>query len=130
MSDAPGTPRDPRDPRDSNERRRHARRPAHASVELLLSPPPGPVSLVDVSFGGLFVELAGPDPARHAVPALATRGRVQIRQGDVVVERRVRVVRIRWGGRERGQPVPPGLALAFEDLDDEKAALFEALLGV
>lgn len=100
---------------DGNERRRHPRRSPPLTVELDLEGSRA-VRLVDASSGGLFVEVGG------IPPALGARGRARIRRGDVVVERRVRVVRIRWSGRDRGTRIGAGLALAFADEDADEDA--------
>lgn len=104
---------------DEPNRRRHARAPA--LVEIALSAA-AVVRVIDVSIGGAFVEVGG-EP-----PALSSRCRCTVRRGDVVIERDARVVRIRWGGRERGAPIPPAVAVVFDEVDAESVARLEALL--
>jgi hypothetical protein len=98
-----------------DDRRRHARAPAAASVSLEALELGGAAlvgaRLIDASPGGLFIELQG----GASPPPLAARGTARVRSGGALLERPVRVVRVRWAGRERGRPVAPGLALAFDE---------------
>ena len=82
------------------------------------------VRVVDASTGGVLLEL----PFDREPPRLSSRGIATLRRGNDVVERGARVVRVRWGGREKGVRVPPAIALVFEDADADAAARLEAML--
>ncbi|HEY4223230.1 MAG TPA: PilZ domain-containing protein [Myxococcota bacterium] len=80
--------------------------------------------VIDASMGGAYLELrSGRDP-----PALSSRGTAVLRRAGDVVERAVRVVRVRWRGRERGEPVPPAVALVFEEQDEAALTRIDQLL--
>ena len=107
---------------DEPNRRRHARVPVEVALELVIDGAPVVVArVVDASPGGALVEVASPPP-------LSATGRAVLRRGDASVERHARVVRIRWGGRDRGERVKPAVALVFDDADQDAAARLEALL--
>jgi hypothetical protein len=108
---------------DEPNRRRHARAPALVEVALAMGGAPIPVArVIDASIGGAFLEVRG-EP-----PALWSRCRCTVKRGDIVLERDARVVRIRWGGRDRGAPIGPAVALVFDEVDAESTARLEALL--
>ncbi len=110
----------------ASDRRRHARVPAPVAVDVVIGGDAVSVArVVDVSVGGVLVELF----PGQAPPALAAHGSAVVRHGDAVVTRGARVVRVRWGGRERGVAVPAAVALVFDDSDDDAAARLEALLA-
>jgi hypothetical protein len=66
--------------------------------------------------------------ANAAPPALNTRGTATITKGGASVERKARVIRVRWKGREKGAALPAALALVFDDSDDDAAAKLEEML--
>lgn len=80
--------------------------------------------VLDVSAGGALFEVA----ADAVLPALGARASVVLTRGDHRAERSAHVVRVRWGGRERGAPLPPAVALVFDDGDAEAATRLERLL--
>ncbi|MCC7072115.1 MAG: PilZ domain-containing protein [Deltaproteobacteria bacterium] len=108
------------------ERRRHARSSAVVSAQLDVQGSAWSVPRVlDVSAGGALLELAAGAP----VPPLGARGRATLARGAVSVELAIRVVRVRWTGRERGRPLPPAVALVFDDGERASARVQQLLLG-
>jgi hypothetical protein len=109
------------------DRRRHERsRGAALALDLVVGAElVGGARLVDVSRGGLLVEL----PMGASPPALHARARATLKRDGVVVERPVRVVRIRWAGRASGASLPPALALVFDDPDSAAAASFASMIA-
>lgn len=106
------------------ERRRHARSSSGVSahVEVQGSAWSSPCVL-DVSAGGALVEL----PPGAPVPPLGARGRTTLSRGVESVDVATRVVRVRWTGRERGQPMPPAVALVFDDGERASARVLQLL---
>lgn len=100
----------------AHDRRRFARGAAAAQAELLLDgvPPLSVDSVADVSEGGTFVACASP-------PRLGTSLVVRIRRDGEEASVRARVVRVVWGGRDRGARLSGGAALAFEDEPERRA---------
>jgi hypothetical protein len=105
------------------DRRRHARAAPVARAELLLEGASSiPVDeVLDASAGGLLVACAAP-------PRLGTALIVRVRCDDGrTASARAHVVRVVWGGRDRGRPVRAGAALAFLDDHDARVAVLALL---
>jgi hypothetical protein len=77
---------------------------------------------VDLSTGGVFVACTQPLPLGADVEIFLDDDDGALRVG-------AKVVRVVWGGRQQGEPVEPGMALQFVDLDDDDQARLTALLG-
>jgi hypothetical protein len=109
----------------SSERRRHARRPTTGEVALAVrighrDLGVGAADVIDVSRGGVFVDVGY--EAGVGLGAVVT-----VDVAGLAIEGRV--VRVRLGGRRRGQPVRPGVAIAFREPHPEAwARLIDALL--
>ena len=101
------------------ERRRHARSSSGVSahVEVQGSAWSSPCVL-DVSTSA---------PPGAPVPPLGARGRTTLSRGVESVDVATRVVRVRWTGRERGQPMPPAVALVFDDGERASARVLQLL---
>ncbi|MBI1948678.1 MAG: PilZ domain-containing protein [Deltaproteobacteria bacterium] len=97
------------------ERRRHARSGSVVSARLeVLGAALAVARIVDLSAGGALVEI----DAGTAPPPLGARARATLLRGGRSIVREGRVVRVRWTGRDRGQPLPPAVALVFDDGED------------
>jgi hypothetical protein len=99
-------------PPSDDDRRRFARSQAAADIAIVVDGVMLKTArVVDVSLGGALVELdVGVSP-----PTLGAAARATVKRNGAEVERHARVVRVRWGGRERGKVVPAAVAFAFED---------------
>ena len=108
-------------------RRRHERERVAADVVVSLYANGAAVPIarvIDASLGGALLEIA----RDTAPPALSSTCRCMVSRGATSIERGARVVRIRWGGRERGEPVLPAVALVFDDADADAAQKLDTLL--
>ena len=113
-----------RDSDDGRDRRKHARGPAPVAATLLIGAPVPVARVVDVSIGGMLLELPmGIDP-----PRLGTSGTAQLTRGPSILVRHARVVRVRWLGRDKGKVMPPAVALVFDDADLEAARRWERMI--
>lgn len=77
----------------------------------------------DISMSGAFLACAEPFP-------LGARVELSFERGDdppLVVEGSV--VRVVWGGRDGGKPISPGMAIAFDALDDDAARVLERVVS-
>lgn len=114
---------------DVRDRRRHGRGNAPVSATLVIGEAPGrPVPIarvVDVSAGGVLVEL----PMGTEPPSLHASGTAVLASGTSAVQRHARVVRVRFGGSDKGKPMAPALALAFDDADLDAAIRWQRMLG-
>ena len=106
---------------EGRERRKHERKPAPVAALLVVGGVPVPIArVIDVSVGGVLLELPmGVDP-----PALHAAGFAQLTRGDSSLQRHGRVVRVRWGGKDRGEAV----ALSFDDADLPAATRWERMI--
>ena len=101
------------------DRRRHARSRSAVRVHIEVEGATLAVTRVaDLSAGGALVEV---EPG-SALPALGARVQARLVRDDRAITRGARVVRLRWTGRERGVPMPPAVALVFDDGDAMAAA--------
>jgi hypothetical protein len=109
------------------DRRRHTRSSSGLVAHVELAGAPLAIArLLDVSPGGAMLEMSPGAPRAGSGARALTR----LVRGDRVVMRGARVVRLRWSGRERGRPVPPAVALVFDDGDTAAALrLAELLVG-
>ena len=98
---------------------------AEASAARLNAGIPVPIARVlDVSAGGVLLEL----PMGIEPPALHASGFAQLTRGASYLERHARVVRVRWGGRDKGKSMAPAVALSFDDADFEAATRWERMI--
>ena len=121
---------------EGRDRRKYARGPAPVSATLVMSRAtderlpvnagnPVPIArVIDVSAGGVLLEL----PMGIEPPALHASGFAQLTRGASYLERHARVVRVRWGGRDKGVPMAPAVALSFDDADLEAATRWERMI--
>jgi hypothetical protein len=108
-----------------DERRRHRRQDPPVQGRLVVRDcAQGAARVLDLSLGGALVEL----PAGSTLPAMGARGQLWLTRGARTVMRGARVVRVRFSGREQGQPLPPAVALVFDDGDAGAAALLAGLI--
>lgn len=100
-----------------DERRRHTR---HVDVAVVgaVSLDGAVVEARDVGVGGVFV-LVDPPPKLH--------DEVVVSFADFRLPGRV--VRVQRGGRDRGTPVKPGVAVAFHGVDEVTLAALSRLLS-
>lgn len=107
------------------ERRRHARSSPQVQAALELNGSTlRSTRVLDLSPGGALVEVG----AGVALPPLGAKGQVRLWRGERTIVRGARVVRVRFTGRERGVPLPPAVALVFDD-GDAVATAMAALLA-
>jgi hypothetical protein len=106
--------------RSDDERRRHARlvRPVGAATLAAGAGPALAVEVKDVGLGGCFV-LIDPPPRLHDP--------VVVGFGGFVLDGRV--VRVQRGGRDKGQPVRPGVAVAFHGVDEATLTALQGFLA-
>lgn len=121
---------------EGRDRRKYARGPAPVSATLVMSRAsdarapmntgiPVPIArVIDVSAGGVLLEL----PMGIEPPALHASGFAQLTRGASYLERHARVVRVRWGGRDKGKFMAPAVALSFDDADLEAATRWERMI--
>jgi c-di-GMP-binding flagellar brake protein YcgR len=77
---------------------------------------------VDASTGGVFVACAQPLPLGADVEVFLDDDTGTLRVS-------AKVVRVVWGGRHLGEPVEPGMALQFVDVDEGDSERLTELLG-
>ncbi len=109
---------------DGRDRRRHVRGPAPVAATLVIGEPVPVARVVDVSIGGVLLEL----PMGIEPPRLGAAGTAQLTRGPSILERHARVVRVRWLGRDKGRVMSPAVALVFDDADLEAAGRWERMI--
>ena len=78
----------------------------------------------DISTGGLFVACDDPLPLGAEVEVFLTDDDAD---GETMIVS-AEVVRVVWGGRRGGEPMPPGMALRFADMDPVARARLALLI--
>jgi hypothetical protein len=111
-------------PNEGRDRRRHFRQPGLVACTLVIGEPVPVARLIDVSVGGVLLEL----PRGFLPPALHASGTALLTCGASSLQRHAKVVRVRWSGREKGEPTPPAIALSFDDADLETAMRWERMI--